>query len=61
MFTALILACSLNYEECKAFSSGTAFLEEEACLMDVAIGIASIESGGWIVMDWTCHNWGQSI
>jgi hypothetical protein len=57
MFTALVLACSIDFKECKSFSSGTIFLDESNCLNDVSLGIASIESGGWLVVDWKCYHW----
>ena len=57
MFTALVLACSIDFKECKSFSSGTIFLEESYCLNDVALGISSIEARGLLVVDWKCYRW----
>jgi len=57
MFTVLILACSIDFKDCKAFTSRKVFLEKSACLDDVALGISSIEREGWVVMDWVCYPW----
>lgn len=54
MIIALIIACNVNFTDCKAFSSGILHKEEEACLQDVMTGIMLVEQNGYYVQDYKC-------
>ena len=57
MFTAIILACTLNKTECTTFMYPDILPSKEICMQVLAGGIAQTESKGWLVSDYVCYEW----
>lgn len=63
MFTAMFLACvlnpdgSLDYQNCRGFSSPYIWPDEDTCFQALAVGIEAVESQGWTVADYECFSW----
>ena len=57
MYTALILACSVDLGTCQSFVYPMLLPDEEACMSTLADGIFALESQGNYVRDYVCHQW----
>jgi hypothetical protein len=58
MFTALILACTVEYTQCQTFMAPMLFPDEEMCMQALGGGIMVVEQQGLFVQDYKCVQWG---
>ena len=61
MWTALILACSLDTGVCYSFVDRKVHISERECLNSLGGGIFAIENQGLAVKDWKCIDWGKDV
>ena len=54
MFVPIVLACALDYSECRGYTASTAFLNERACQMSIQEGINNLLEKNLIVLDFKC-------
>lgn len=58
MFTALILACNVEFTQCQTFMAPMLFPDEEMCIQAIGGGIMVVEQQGMLVRDYKCVQWG---
>ena len=58
MFTALILACNVEFTQCKTFMAPMLFPDEEMCIQAIGGGTMVVEQQGMLVRDYKCVQWG---
>jgi len=61
MFTAIILACTIEGTECRSFANPALFASEEECLKQIGFGIAYVEERRWVAHDWKCIAWSDNV
>ena len=57
MFTALILACNMQFTQCQTFMAPMLFPDEEVCMQAIGGGIMMVEEQGLFVQDYECFQW----
>ena len=61
MIAALVLACLTDGSVCKTFTGPEMYKTNAECQQSLGLGIALIEERGWIVVDYSCYDWGETI
>ena len=61
MWTALILACSLDTGVCYSFVDRKVHISEQECMNSLRLGIFTIESQGLMLKNWKCVDWGKDV
>ena len=61
MIAALVLACLTDGSVCKTFTGQEMYNTNAECQQSLGIGITLIEERGWLVVDYSCYDWGETI
>ena len=59
MFTVLVLACTIDLESCKVFTTGYLHRTEDSCMKEAVYGIDALTKDGLVVTNWTCYKWSE--
>lgn len=57
MYSAILLLCSLEMNQCKTIADPGLYDNLNLCLQSLALGYAAAEEAGWTVMNYTCLDW----
>ena len=57
MYSAILLLCSLEMNQCKTIVNPGLYGDLNLCLQSLALGFTAAEEAGWTVMNYTCLNW----
>lgn len=57
MYSAILLLCSLEMNQCKTIVNPGLYDNLNLCLQSLALGYAASEEAGWTVMNYTCLDW----
>ena len=57
MFSAILLACSLEMNVCTTIAYPGIFKTQESCLEYLAKGYQAAEETGWTVINYQCLSW----